>query len=981
MLYKYINYMYRLKFVFAAVLMLLTFGLNAQQSSGSTKYAQIKGRVVEDALKGEPVGFATVYIMPQDIYTATDIDGNFEFKNVEPGKTTFSIQFIGMETIDTTINLVAGKVHTLNFKMKQTSFRLNEVTVLAENSKAGSATASNISKQAIEHLQASTLKDVMQLLPGASLQNSNMSVANNIYIRTIAPTSNSRSATTATDDDHANMNSLGTAIIMDGAALSNNANMQLLSATMQGENANVGVGGTPAAGYDMRGISTDNIESVEVIRGIPSAQYGDMTSGAVIIKTKAGRDPLRVKVNLNPYTYSVSASKGMQLGEKGGAFSVSGDYAYDARQQEMAHQYYQRFSLRGLWTKTFFDRLTTNTSLDLRYRKDTREKNPDDERSQIAYGAKEIGFRFNSNGSYSTPEAGWLKRLSYTLSFTFADKHSYRESIATNAYAPYLMTSTDGAILTSTPGLKVYERNEDGTTGKEITNIPAGEESYYGTYLPYSYFSRYDIYGKELNFQGSLRAHFSKMWEKGNNSILVGFDYKMDGNLGKGTVYDIATPPQSTSGSSAYRPRAFKDIPFVNQLSVYVEDVFTQNFGKHELKITGGARFDWINGKSIVTPRFNGSFEIIPSKLYLRGGWGILAKAPTTLYLNPQEAYYEIVNYNTYGNESYAEDMQLLLGTTRVFNTENKDLKIATNRKAEVGFDFKFNHNKMSVAVTAYHERLKNGYSMGTDLYSGYHLIPYVTYKNLQKDAEGRYTLEVDESYNIFVSHTTPMNSLETINKGIEYEINLGRIESIRTQININGAYMHMKKVNNNYSYSSKTSGNNLEHHIGVYEKGVSRSFNEMMNTTFRFTHNIPQIGFVVTLAAQANWFTKTWTEYGNDTMFEKFIAGKDFTGADGKSYKAGEIYDFNPAMKDDPEFSYLFDTPNENRFIKEKYHPYMIFNINVSKEIGDFLTASFFANNIFNTRPLYERKMYPGSYYELGIPTFFGFDLKINIK
>ena len=67
--------------------------------------------------------------------------------------------------------------------------------------------------------------------------------------------------------------------------------------------------------------------------------------------------------------------------------------------------------------------------------------------------------------------------------------------------------------------------------------------------------------------------------------------------------------------------------------------------------------------------------------------------------------------------------------------------------------------------------------------------------------------------------------------------------------------------------------------------------------------------------------------------------------------------------------------------FIKEKYDPYVIFNLNVSKEIGDFLTASFFANNIFNTRPLYERKMYPGSYYELGIPTFFGFDLKINIK
>ncbi len=957
--------MKRCSFIAAFLLLVLPAALFAQQGNNADRYAQIKGKVVMENPQGEPVGFATIHLLPQDVYTSTELDGTYLLKNVEPGKTSIAIQFVGMETIDTLVNLAPGVTHTFNFTMKETNFRLSEVTVLAEQSKAGEATASNISRQAIDHLQAATIKDVMQLLPGATLQNSNMSVANNIYIRTIAPTSTSRSATTATDDAHANMNSLGTAVIMDGAALSNNANMQLLSGTMQGANSNVGVGSTPAAGVDLRGISTDNIESVEVIRGIPSAQYGDLTSGAVIIKTKAGKEPLRIKANLNPYTYSVSASKGMQLGEKGGALSISGDYAYDARQQEMAHQYYQRFTLRGLWTKTFFDRLSTNTSLDLKFRKDTREKNPDDERSQIAYGADEIGFRLNSNGSYSTPDAGWLKRLSYTLSFSYADKQSYRESMLSNAYAPYLMSSTDGSVLTNIPGLKIYDKE-----GKEITNIPVGEESYYGTYLPYSYFSRYDIYGKELNFQASVKAHFNKRWENSSNSILVGVDFKTDGNLGKGTVYNISTPPQSNSSSSAYRPRAFKDIPFINQLSVYVEDVFSHSFGNHELKLTAGARFDQINSKNILTPRLNASFEIVPRTLFVRGGWGVLAKAPTSLYLYPQEAYYEFVNYNTLGDDKLPADQQLLLGTTRVFKTDNPDLKIARNTKSEVGFDLKFNGGKMGLSVTGFHEELKNGYSMGTDLYSGFHLIPYVTYKNLQKDAQGRYTLEIDEVNNIFVSHTTPMNSLSTVNKGVEYELNLGRIDAIRTSINVNGAYMHVKKVNNNHTYSSGTSASNLEHHIGVYEKGVSRNLNEVFNTTFRFTHNIPQVGFVVTLAAQANWFTKTWTEYGNDTMFQYYI-----------DYKDGKVKDFLPSMKDDPEFANLFETPNERRFIKEKYDPYVIFNINVSKEIGDFLTASFFANNIFNTRPLYERKMYPGSYLELGMPTFFGFDLKINIR
>ena len=956
--------MYKLRLLAALFVMMLPVALSAQQSKDAGKYAQIKGVVTMESAQGEPVGFATIHLSPQDVYTTTELDGSYNLKNVEPGKTNISIQFVGMETIDTLVTLSAGKVHTFNFVMQETNFRLSEVTVLAEQSKAGESTASNISRQAMDHLQANTVKDVMQLLPGASIQNSNMAVANNIYIRTIAPESNSRSATTASSDAHANMNSLGTAIIMDGAALSNNANMQVLSATVSGVNSNVGVGSSPAGGYDLRAISTDNIESVEVIRGIPSAQYGDMTSGAVIIKTKAGKEPLRVKLHINPYTYSAAVSKGLQLGGKGGALSLGGDYAYDARQQELSHQYYQRFTLRGLWSKTFGENLTANTTLDLKYRKDTREQNPDDERSQLALGAKEIGFRFNTNGTLLTPNAGWLKRLNYTVSFSYDNKHSYRQSMLSNAFAPYLMSTVDGTVISNRPGQKVYDKD-----GNEITNVSAAEQGYYGTYLPYSYFSRYDIYGEEINFQASLKANFNKRWENSYNNLLVGADFKTDGNVGKGTVYDITTPPNSTSGDAGWRPRAFKDIPFINQLGIYVEDVFSHNFGKHELKLTGGLRFDLINGKQAITPRFNGSFEIVPGHLYLRGGWGILAKAPTSLYLYPQEAYFEYVNFNNLGDENVPEDQQLFIGTTRVFETSNPDLKIAKNTKSEIGFDFKFNDNKMGISVTGYHEQLRNGYSMGKD-FSCFNLVPYKVYKIYEERSAEIPILELAEEYNVWATYSKPMNTLETTSKGIEYEINLGRIDAIRTQININGAWMQDMKVNNNWSYSTNSNGNNLERHIGVYEKGVERDFKERFNTTLRLTHNIPSIGFVITLTAQANWKTSWWTEYGNDTMFAKYI-----------SYLDGKVYDFDPSKKDDPEFAYLFDVPNERRFMVETYKPYVLFNINVSKELGDLLTASFFANNVFNSRPLYESKMYPGSFTELGMPTFFGFDLKLNIR
>ena len=73
-------------------------------------------------------------------------------------------------------------------------------------------------------------------------------------------------------------------------------------------------GASPSGGVDVRSISTENIESVEIIRGIPSVEYGDLTSGAVIVHTKAGREPLRVKAKANPIVYQLSMGTGYVLG-------------------------------------------------------------------------------------------------------------------------------------------------------------------------------------------------------------------------------------------------------------------------------------------------------------------------------------------------------------------------------------------------------------------------------------------------------------------------------------------------------------------------------------------------------------------------------------------------------------------------------------------------------------------------------------------
>lgn len=53
--------------------------------------------------------------------------------------------------------------------------------------------------------------------------------------------------------------------------------------------------GNDVNAMDFRSYSPENIESLEVLKGVVLAEYGDLTSGAVLVKTKA--DVLRWRLN------------------------------------------------------------------------------------------------------------------------------------------------------------------------------------------------------------------------------------------------------------------------------------------------------------------------------------------------------------------------------------------------------------------------------------------------------------------------------------------------------------------------------------------------------------------------------------------------------------------------------------------------------------------------------------------------------------
>ena len=178
---------------------------------------------------------------------------------------------------------------------------LEEVVVTSREGKRTTST-SIISRSAIEHLQPSTFADLLALLPGGSTALPNLTNANTIHLR--------QAGTGGSDYD---ISSLGTVFVTDGIPMSQNANMQFV------KQASSGIYGDPDAGrnhvnsgVDMRQIPTDNIESVEIIRGIAPVEYGDLTSGVVLIQRKLKATPYEARFKADSYSKLLYVGKGFE---------------------------------------------------------------------------------------------------------------------------------------------------------------------------------------------------------------------------------------------------------------------------------------------------------------------------------------------------------------------------------------------------------------------------------------------------------------------------------------------------------------------------------------------------------------------------------------------------------------------------------------------------------------------------------------------
>lgn len=249
------------------LLFVLIFSVQSTRAQGSNNKREYSVNLsVREKGTQESVMMATISMKPLEAITVTDVDGKATIHNVPYGTYTIEISYVGFEKYTTTI--LVNKNLNLNIQLTPTSLALKEVVVTAQQKSSGASTTTVIGRQAIDHLQATSLADVMQLIPGKEMSNTDLTQQSNLQLRSLTN----------------NTSAFGSSVVVDGVPMDNNGTMT------QG-----GFSSTAFVGTDLRNVAADNIENVEVIRGIPSAEYGDLTSGLVIVKSKVGVTPWQFK--------------------------------------------------------------------------------------------------------------------------------------------------------------------------------------------------------------------------------------------------------------------------------------------------------------------------------------------------------------------------------------------------------------------------------------------------------------------------------------------------------------------------------------------------------------------------------------------------------------------------------------------------------------------------------------------------------------
>ena len=271
--------------------------------------AEITGRVLDQETT-LPVPGAIVAIEGLELMTVTDSVGRYRVVEVPPGPQVLVVARIGYATTRIPLTVPSGGVLSLDIELATSALRMEGITVTADavsRARGELGTATVIEQDAIDLQTASSLSGLLELIPGVELRPPGLDDVEQISLRA-APTS---SIVTLVEGEPsaAQLASFGTLIVLDGVPVSNNANLQ--STDLRGR---MRIPSSAGGGIDLRRIPASTLERVEVIRGIPSVRFGDLTQGVIVVDTRAGAFEPRLDAIFDPHTGGASFVGGWSLG-------------------------------------------------------------------------------------------------------------------------------------------------------------------------------------------------------------------------------------------------------------------------------------------------------------------------------------------------------------------------------------------------------------------------------------------------------------------------------------------------------------------------------------------------------------------------------------------------------------------------------------------------------------------------------------------
>ena len=908
------------------LMILLLVSADVMTAQQNRALFSISGKVV-DAKTGEPVIGAAVNVEDTGIWAISDENGTFFLPDIRPGD--YAVQFSCLGFVDKRLSFVVKKdIPNLTIKLDQNTLALNSVVVTAERDKEGMNTSLKFGANALNHLQMSNVTDISALLPGGKTVNPDLTTDNAVSLR-----SGGLAAGNA---------AFGTALEVDGVRVGNNASFGSMSGT-----------GT-------RNISTENVQSIEVITGVPSAEYGDLNSGMVRINTRKGLTPWNITFAVNPRTYQASASKGIDLMKNRGVINVSAEWTRATQKLSSPYTSYTRRGFSASYSNTFKNVLKFEVGATGNIGGMNTKNDPD------AY--KGTWSKVRDNVLRANTSLTWLLRKSWITNLKLDASVNYNDN-----------------------------RSQDHAYGSSASMLPAVHSELAGYYLadrlPVSYFSDKVIDSKELDYAASLKYEWFKKSGKRLSKLKAGVQWKANGNVGEGEYYK--DPSVAANG---YRPRPYSQYPFMHNVAAYIEEDYTFPIGKTSLQISAGLRLENLFVKdtdyknvSSLSPRFNAKWKI-SDNLSIRGGWGVSEKLPSFYILYPVQKYRDIQTFGfSHGDTSsyvyYTQPYKMLF---------NENLKWQKNYNAEFGIEAYF--LRTSVSLVGFFNKTKNPYTY-QNIYTpfSYDIMSVPSGYTVPDNPEIRVDSQTGQVYmrgsneefwtpmatkvtdKTFFESQMPGNGDDIYRTGAELIVDFPEIAPIRTKFRLDANYAYTHYIDNTLNWTYRTGwshtslSNRSYQYVGIYANGgESGTFNgkesHSLNANLTAITHIPEARIIITCRLEMSLlsrFRNLSSYQGKEYAYNVNADGVESIGGsiyDSNNYTAirpvkymdenGDVHDFTDKEASDPAFANLIiKSGNAYTFSQDGYGAYLSANLSVTKEIGDHVSLSFFANNFTNSR------------------------------